>query len=172
MPRGAAVATVAPVSEVDGPTVGDLVETVGVGVVEVLAAPNGLDVPIADAVILDPDEDWFGDADDVVLAIGVDPRRPEAREVVRRAGAAGAAAVVVKVRDDASIEALVAAANEAGVVLLAATPALAWGQLHALVRTATATSGLTRDHGPGGVAVGDLFALANAVAAMVGGPVT
>src|SRR4051812_50229758 len=88
MPRGAAVATVAPVSEVDGPTVGELVETVGMGVVEVLAAPKGLDVPIADAVILDPD-DWVCAAGDVVLAIGVDPRRPEARELVRRGGGGG-----------------------------------------------------------------------------------
>src|SRR4051794_41626203 len=113
MPRGAAVATVAPVSEVDGPTVGDLVETVGVGVVDVLAAPKGLDVPIADAVILDPDEDWVGTAGDVVLAIGVDPRRPEARDLIRRAGDVGAAAVVAKVRGEAAVDALVSAANDA-----------------------------------------------------------
>ena len=156
----------------DGATVGELVETVGVGVLEVLAAPKGLEAPIADAVILDPDEDWVGAAGDVVLAIGVDPRRPEARELVRRAGTAGATAVVVKVRDGGPVDALVDAANESGVALLTATPDLAWGQLHALVRTVTATSGLARERGPGGVAVGDLFALANAVAAMAGGPVT
>jgi hypothetical protein len=151
-------------------TLGEVVEAVGVGVLELVAAPGGLAVPVADVVIFDPDEDFAAEPGDLVLAVGIDARRPEARELLRRAGAAGAAAVVVKVRDDAPNPQLVDGAAEAGVALLAATPDVAWGQLHAMVRTVTATAGL--DRAQGGVAVGDLFALANAVAAMVGGPVT
>ncbi|MGH9186003.1 MAG: helix-turn-helix domain-containing protein, partial [Acidimicrobiales bacterium] len=46
------------------------------------------------------------------------------------------------------------------------------GQLHALLRTARAATGITSEIGPGGAPVGDLFALANAVASMVGGATT
>jgi hypothetical protein len=161
------------VADVPGePTLGDLVEAVGVGVLELLAAPKGLDVTIGDVVIFDAGEQLVVQAGDVVLAVGVDARRPEAHDLLRDAGAAGAAAVVVKVRDDVASPQLVSAAADAGVALLGATPDVAWGQLHALVRAVTATAGLQGDLGPGGIAVGDLFALANAVAAMVGGPVT
>jgi hypothetical protein len=159
--------------EAGQPTLGDLVETVGLGVLEVLSTPRGLDVTIGNAVIVDPDEEWAGEAGDVLLAVGVDPGRPEALALLARAGAAQAAAVVVKRRGAGAADpALVEAAAAAGVALLAATPDVAWGQLHALVRTAAATGGPTADRGPGGVPIGDLFALANAVAAMVGGPVT
>jgi hypothetical protein len=154
------------------PTLGDLVQAVGLGVLQVLAAPGGLDVVIVDAVIHDPDDAPVPHPGDVVLAVGVDARRPEARDLVRDAGAAGAAAVVVKARNEGVPGALVDDATAAGVALLAATPEVAWGQLHAIVRTVAVTAGLEGEGGPGGAAVGDLFALANAVAAMVGGPVT
>ncbi|MBV8961245.1 MAG: helix-turn-helix domain-containing protein [Actinobacteria bacterium] len=153
------------------PTLGDLLEAVGVGLLELLAAPKGLDVAVVDAVIFDPDDRPLAHAGDVVLGVGVDVRRPEARDLLHDAGAAGAAAVVVKARDGVA-PALVDAATQAGVALLAAAPEAAWGHLHNMVRTVTVTAGLESGTGPGGAAVGDLFALANAVAAMVGGPVT
>jgi hypothetical protein len=159
------------VSEAGEPTLGDLIDAVGPGVLEVLAAPAGLDAPIGAAVIYDVEENWAGEAGDVLLAVGVDPRRAEARDLVDRAGKAGAAAVVVKHRGDGT-DALVEVAHDAGVALLAATPDVAWAQLHALVRTATVLAAASTGRGPGGAPVGDLFALANAVAAMVGGPVT
>ena len=156
----------------DALTVGELVETVGVGVVEVVAAPRGLDIPITDTVIYDPDEDTVAREGDIVLAVGIDVSRAEGRALLRGAGEAGAAAVVVKLRSDAQHSAAVGAAEDAGVAVLAAAADAAWGQLHALVRTVTATVGLQDESAPGGAAVGDLFGLANAVAAMVGGPVT
>ena len=156
----------------DAPTIGELVETVGVGVLDVIAAPGGLDVPIADAVIFDPDEETLAREGDIVLAVGIDLGRAEGRDLLRRAAAAGAAAVVVKVRTDAQRTAAAGAAADAGVAVLGAVADAAWGQLHALVRTVTATAGLQDDSAPGGAAVGDLFGLANAVAAMVGGPTT
>jgi hypothetical protein len=156
----------------EAPLLGDVIDSVGGGILDVLAAPKGLDVPVAGAVIGDPTEDWVGAPDDVLLAVGVDARRPEAIALLRRAGEAGLAAVVVKARGDEGGPELADAAREAGVALLVATPDVAWGQLHALVRTATAAAGLPPDRAPGGVPIGDLFALANAVAAMVGGPVT
>ena len=156
----------------DAPLLGDVIDAVGGGILDVLAAPKGLDVPVAGAVIGDPTEDWVGAPDDVLLAVGVDARRPEALALLRRAGEAGLAAVVVKARGGEGGPELADGAREAGVALLVATPDVAWGQLHALVRTAAAAAGLPPDRAPDGVPIGDLFALANAVAAMVGGPVT
>jgi hypothetical protein len=153
-----------------GPTLGDVVEYVGPGLLDVLAAPGGLDVAVGEAVIYDPTEKWTGGPDDIVLAVGVDPGT--AGELLRAAARSGAAAVVVKAKDaDAAATAMEAARSES-VALLAATPDVAWGQLHALVRTAAAAAGAVPDAGGGGVPIGDLFALANAVAAMAGGPVT
>ncbi|MEY2478142.1 MAG: hypothetical protein QOG87_3457 [Actinomycetota bacterium] len=156
----------------DAPRLGEVVEHVGGGIIDVVAAPKGLDVAVGESVILDPAEDWVGAPDDVLLAVGVDPRQPQAADLVRRAGAAGVAAVVLKSRAANDVGDLGDAAREAGVALLVATAEVAWGQLHALLRTATAAAGLPPDRAPGGVPIGDLFALANAVAAMVGGPVT
>lgn len=78
----------------------------------------------------------------------------------------------MKVRDGADVGALVAEATSAGVALLQVNQGTAWGQLYTLLRTAAAGLGLTAESSAGGIAVGDLFTLANAVAAMVGGPVT
>jgi DNA-binding PucR family transcriptional regulator len=156
----------------DAPRLGDVVDHVGGGVIDVVAAPKGLDVPVGESVILDPSEDWVGAPGDVLLAVGVDPGQAQAVELLRRAGAAGVAAVVLKAKGGDWGLALGDAAREAGVALLLATPEVAWGQLHGLLRTAAAAAGLPPDRAPGGVPIGDLFALANAVAAMVGGPVT
>jgi hypothetical protein len=161
----------ATVTSVSGPTLGDLIDSVGVGVLDVLIAPRGVDVVIGEAVIYDTAEAWAGGAGDVLLGVGVDAASHQAVDLVRRAGDAGAAAVVLKARDRSDVDDLVATADAAGIAVLAATPDMVWGQLHALVRTVAAASGVA-DAGPGKVPVGDLFALANAVADMMGGPVT
>jgi hypothetical protein len=155
-----------------GPTLGDVVEYVGTGLLDVVAAPGGLDVVVGETVIYDRTERWVGGPHDIVLAVGVDPSGTDAHDLVRAAAAAGGAAVVVKARGDDGAAALAHTARSQGIALLAATPDVAWGQLHSLVRTAVAAGGMVPDDGAGGVPIGDLFALANAVAAMAGGPVT
>src|SRR5262245_5616132 len=107
---------------------------------------------------------------DVVLGLGIAARPRDAVGFIEEAGASGAAAVVLKLAHDAASE-LVEASARTGVALLAAPPAIAWGQLYTLLRVA---GGAAAAAGPlvDGVPMGDLFALANAVAAMVGGAVT
>ena len=89
-------------------------------------------------------------------------------ELARETGAAG---VVVKLADGAP-ERLVAVAESARVALLAVPPDTGWGQLFTLLRTARGPSGASPWRSGTGLAIGDLFGLANAVAAMVGGATT
>jgi hypothetical protein len=151
-------------------TLADLVEGLGYGVVRVEVAPSGLGVPVGDPVIHDRLAGTGFAAADVVLAVGVDQRAPEMLDLLGAAGAARAAAVIAKVDDDVGIEALAAAAQRASVALLRVSRDVEWGQLHALARMVT-TTGL----GAGGedrAPLGDLFALANVIAARAHGPVT
>lgn len=141
-------------------------------VVEVIAAPEGLGVPVSDVVIRDPLDGAEMHHHDIVLAVGVEATDArEACAVVAEAGERRATAVVMKVAVEIP-PALVDAATAAGVAVLATPPGTSWAQLHSLLRTAIATTGKVLGSGDDEVRAGDLFSLANAVAAMVGGPVT
>jgi sugar diacid utilization regulator len=157
----------------DGPvraTLERLVADLGSGIVDVLAAPSGLDVAVAQAVIHDPASAVEVEPGDVVLGVGItDDLAPT---VVADLGAVGAAALFLKTRSTAA-EPLLEAAERAEVAILGVAPEITWAQLHALVRTSILSAGQLSDDVSGfGTPVGDLFALANAVAAMVGGPTT
>jgi hypothetical protein len=97
----------------------------------------------------------------------VPPAGAEAAALVRQASAAGLAGLIIKHYGEPVAD-LVTAAEDAGVALLAADEAVAWHHLDALVSSALAAIARPAWGGtaPG---VGDLFALANAIAAMVGG---
>ena len=56
--------------------------------------------------------------------------------------------------------------------VLCVPPVMPWGQVYSLLRTALASAGARGEADAAGVPLGDLFALADAVAASVGGPVT
>lgn len=163
------------VASVSSPTLAMLLDNLGGGIVRVLAAPGGLDASVSDVFIHDPSESPTLQAGDIVLGVGVDPARRDGAELVDRACQARAAAVVLKLRPgtEPSPATLAAASGDGGsVALLAVDRDLSWGQLHSLIRTARATSGEAPPTGLGSVPVGDLFSLANAVSAMVGGAVT
>jgi len=141
-----------------------------VGVLDVISAPKGLDVPVRNATIHDVTEPDRIELHDVVLAVGLRPRQAALADLLRVAGDAGATAVVVKVAEPVADD-LIDASRVAGTGLLAVPPEISWSQLHSLLRTALASSGVNPDAAEG-APIGDLFALANAVAAMVGGPTT
>lgn len=151
-------------------TLSRLIDNLGPGVVSVVLAPAGLDVAIGQACIYDRGDGPI-EPSDVVLGVGVEAASGDAVELLARAGAARAAAVVLKLRSHAS-PVLLKAAECAEIALLDAVGGVAWGQLHTLIRTATATSGEVAEASYAAAPVGDLFALANAVAAMIGGPTT
>lgn len=152
-------------------TLGGLIDTLSSVIVEMAAAPAGLDQPVGEVIIHDLSEPTTIQAGDVVLAVGVRPGEQAASTLVADAGAAGAAAVVFKVQGDVP-PALLETAEEHDVALLKTQPEAAWGQLHALLRSAIASTGEVLEAGQRQTPAGDLFALANAVAMMVGGPIT
>jgi len=147
-----------------------LVADLGAGVVSVLAAPRGLDVLLSQAVIHDPMDVLEAQPGDIVLAVGISDEH--AADFLSSDGRARASAVMIKTRhgdlDDAA-----RVAEEQGIALLGVVPEITWAQLHALIRTCILSAGQTVDEASTyATPVGDLFALANAVAAMVGGPTT
>jgi GAF domain-containing protein len=164
----ATIRRVAIVSHPD-PVLADVLGILDATVLRVPYAHDGLRAPVADVTILDRTDAVGLQPGTLVLAVGVAADTGEAVALVDRAGEAGAAAVAF--RAGPPPPRLVEIAREAGVTLLTVPPEMAWGQLYALLRTATGGSGPARGEAAG-VPVGDLFALADAVAAAVDAPVT
>ena len=158
-----------PVEEASRPTLRLLVERLHPAVLDVVTAPDGLDMEVGDPVILDPADPAETVRRAVVLAVGVDSERAQVG-LLHRLGDLGAAAVVVK-HVGVLEETVREAAADAGIALLLAPPALSWGQLYTLLLTAGRTSPTVATEVTE-APLGDLFALANAVAAAVGGATT
>jgi len=116
--------------------------------------------------------DSLNDQDDVcgsvLLAVGSDVASPASIELVTAMTQRGAAAVVFRTSGPAPID-LVTAADDVGAVLLVAPVEATWVHLATMLRVSISA-------GPqdaiGGVALGDLFGFANALAEEVGGSVT
>ena len=155
-------------------TLRELVDTLGPHAVRVVSAVDGpLDRPVGEPVVHGVTEpvDQAGDlAGALVLLTGSRADQPDTRDAVRRLGEAGAGAVVVKAWGT-DLTRVAEAADEAGVALLSTPDEMAWRHLDALVTASRAAAARVGDdaapHRPG-----DLFALANAIAASLGGAVT
>ncbi|KQV03410.1 transcriptional regulator [Kitasatospora sp. Root187] len=139
----------------------------GEPLVELQAAPAGLDVPVRDVAILDPEDPATAQPGELVLAIGA--RGRAALPALRAAGRAKAAAVAVKLDGPGQADALREAATEAGVALLSVRRETRWEHLDSLARAIIAGP----DAPEGGEHnTGDLFSLAQTVAALTGGIVS
>lgn len=130
------------------------------------------DRPVGGVVVYDPLDAQAVPEGAVVLGVGLTDG-PELRTVVASLAAQGAGALVlrepVRVHDEAS-----ALASEHRIALLGLTRGASWTQLTAMV-TALLTDRPDDDGAGelvGGLPSGDLFALANAIAALLDAPVT
>ena len=160
----------APTLHGEWPLLRDVVANLDTEVLHVLRAPAEAPAHVTDVVIFDPSDPDSIRAGAVVLAVGVDARAGDAMALLDRAGRAGVAAVVLRADDDVE-PGVVDLADRHGLAILTVPGEMAWGQVYSLLRTAMAPAA-RGDTRTAGVAVGDLFALADAVAAAVGGPVT
>lgn len=151
------------------PSLSALVDRLRPAVLDVVAAPDGLDVTVGDPVILDPVAAAELPAEAIVLAVGLEGERALVA-LLHRLGDAGASAVVVKLEGSVD-DAVRRAADEARVALLRAPTALSWGQLYSLLLTAARAS-MPAPSAVADAPLGDLFSLADAVAAAVGGATT
>src|SRR5215471_10580137 len=148
-----------------------LLESLGTGVVELVTAPRGLGVAVGEPVIYDESERSAIAPGVVVLAVSVRPGTPAAAKLLLDAEEAEASAVVFKRGADPSDLSQVAAS--AGVAVLSVPEEMTWTQLHGFLLNARRFSAqVDGASGIAGVPIGDLFALANAIAGMVGGAVT
>jgi hypothetical protein len=135
-----------------------------IDLLDVVVAPRGLDVPVAGVSIHDALDPAVAARGDLVLAPGAPAREHATDDLVAAVREAAAAGVVVRRRRPLSGWLLESFAD-AGVALLTAPADLPWADLHVLVLTAVAAGG---DRAP----AGGLAGLADATAALAGGPVT
>jgi hypothetical protein len=146
-----------------------VLDSLGTDVVDLVGGRLG--VAVGDPVIYDPAERSALGPGAVVLAVGIRPGSIEGERLLRDADRAGASAVVFKGEGDS--EQLQRAAASSPVAVLSVAEGMTWTQLHGLLANARRFSAQAGDaDGIAGVPMGDLFALANAIAGMVGGAVT
>jgi len=151
-------------------TLESVLSAVGPPVLQALCLPHGPDTAAGGPALLDVAEGPTAPAESLLLAVGCRPADPVTASAIRQAAAAGLAAVVVKSYGD-DLTPAVSVAESAGVALLLADDAVPWAHLHLLL-SATVSGDRGAGHEPlSAIVTGDLFALANAVAAMVGGAI-
>jgi hypothetical protein len=149
------------------PVLGQVLDALGVSPLRLATAPSGAGASVSGVVIHEPRAVLPPVRHAMLLAVGLRPSGAEAADLVRQAAQAGHAAVVVKGYGE-PVSGLAAVADDVGIALLAADEDMAWHHLDALVSTALAAIARS-GRGDTAPAMGDLFALANAIAAMVGG---
>lgn len=152
-------------------SLGRVLDDLGDTLLELLAGDPAHDGEIGGVVIHDPDDEPVHPAGALVLAVGV--RSGELPELVREVGRRGAVGLVVRA-PVVLTDALAAAVEESRTALLGLRRGATWAQLTALLRSLLAEG----DIGPaeaetlGGLPSGDLFAVANAIGALLDAPVT
>lgn len=149
-------------------TIGDVLDRLGPGLLAVTAVGVGLDCPVAGVTIHDPLLEQPSGAREILLAVGVDPRSPEAVDLVSAAAGRRYSAVVFHA-DGKLPPSLAEVATRVGIVLLSSPVDVPWVHLAAMLRVGIGTG---RPQELGGVALGDLFGFANVLAAEIGGAVT
>lgn len=155
------------------PTLRQLLDALGLSPLHLLAPSAGpsrasaVDVPVSGVLIYEPRAALPPVRHALLLAVGLRPASAEAVDLAARAARAGHAGLVIKGYGE-PVTGLAAAAGDAGIALLAADEDVAWHHLDTLVSSALAA--ISRSvQGSGAPAIGDLFSLANAIAALVGG---
>lgn len=151
-------------------TLGQLLESLGLGVLDIAAAPLGLGITVGETVVHGVGEPVPDRPRGILLATGARLGSGEFESDVRAAAAVGYSAVVVK-RYGADPGPLAEAAGSAGIALLTTPDEMSWRHLDSLL-SATAPIGVAPADRYASVGSGDLFSLANAIAAAVGGAIT
>lgn len=152
-------------------SLGRVLDDLGDSLLELLAGDPAHEGEIGGVVIHDPDDEPVHPAGALVLAVGISAG--ELPGLVREVGRRGAVGLVVRAPVVLTTD-LSAAVDDARIALLGLRRGATWAQLTALLRSLLAEG----DIGPaeaetlGGLPSGDLFAVANAIGALLDAPVT
>lgn len=156
-------------------SLGRILDDLGATLLDLVLGDADCPDEIGGIVIHDPVDEPVLPQRAIVLGVGLDgQRRPdEVAALFDSLGAHGCAALILRapVPGDGVIA---AAAERSGVAVLALTRGASWTQLAAMLRSLLAEGdvGVAAGETLGGLPSGDLFALANAVAALLNAPVT
>ena len=152
-------------------SLGRVLEDLGDSFLELVAGDPEHEGEIGGIVIHDPDDEPVQPPAALVLGVGV--RSAALPNLVRAAGRQGAVGLIVRA-PVAMSPALETAVREAGLALLGLRRGATWGQLTALLRSLLAEGDIrpAEAESIGGLPSGDLFAVANAVGALLDAPVT
>jgi DNA-binding PucR family transcriptional regulator len=152
-------------ARVPSPSVGDVLDVLEAAGVTLLSSRAGRALSVGRPVLHDRRRSLPTVAGGILLVAAMDPDEVRGEGLVGAAAQAGYSAAAVKTYGlDATV--LATLADRAGVALLGVPDNLDWLQLGSLVITALESA---VQSGSGRPAVGDLFGLANAIAASVGG---
>ncbi|GAA2844172.1 PucR family transcriptional regulator [Crossiella cryophila] len=139
-----------------------LVDVLGGLGTRLVCAPRGRDVELRGLSLHDPTETHPTSPTDVLLGIGTG----SVTAATRLVRGTTAAAVILHGPPELD-ERVLAAARSSGAAVLVVDPAVPWSHLAGLIHTLVLSG-----QGPSRDVPGDLFAVADAIAAVVGGPVT
>jgi len=149
-----------------------VLEDLGTTLLELVCGDPDATGDLGGVVIHDPFDEPAHPSHALVLGVGL--REPaEIARLLDDLGALDAVGLVVRAPVPVTLE-IATAVQRSGVALLGLTRGASWAQLAAMVRSLIAEGDIGED-GPetlGGMLSGDLFALANAVAALLDAPIT
>ncbi|AYY12204.1 PucR family transcriptional regulator [Actinobacteria bacterium YIM 96077] len=153
-------------------TLGRVIDDLGSTLIEVIAGDVDAGTEVGGVAIHDPIDPPVMPEGTLLLGVGL-AGAEEIAGVLREAGAAGAAGLIVRVPIEMSRQ-VREAVEETGVALFGLTRGASWAQVAAMLRSLLAVDDLGVDDGEtlAGAAAGDLFAMANAVSALLDAPVT
>ncbi|MER7130366.1 helix-turn-helix domain-containing protein [Streptosporangium saharense] len=161
-----------PVTGLPRASLGRVLEELGTTLLDVVCGDVRLTREVGGVVIHDPLDEPALPENALVMGVGLADPADIAR-VVTQLGRHGAAGLVVRapVVPD---ERLVAAARESGVAVLSFARGASWTHLTGMLKALTSENGLygADTHTLGRIRSGDLFAVANAIAALLDAPVT
>lgn len=148
-------------------SVGDLLTILGSAGLSLASSPAGADLAAVRTALLDPCAELVETKGGVLLAPGLTVQDTTARKLLENAADRGFNAVVMKAHG-AQLNDLALAADAAGLALLVVDDQVEWLHLDSLLNNALATATQV-GRSLSSLAIGDLFALASAIADAVGG---
>ncbi|WP_242086208.1 PucR family transcriptional regulator [Microbacterium lacticum] len=149
-------------------SVGMLLDTIGADALRLANDPAARELAVSQRTFYDPNDALPVVRQGLLYGVGVRAGAP-LLHLLPQATTAGYTVVVAKSDDDQALAASARMADRLGIALVAVGSGLEWLQLEHLVGTALAAASAEASAPLSTVAMGDLFSLANAIAAATGG---